>query len=102
MASDVDFQRCPCCGRAFRDPFDYARVRSVAFERLPVPEAVDNLSEAAVARLRARRRADPHKSSRLEGINLTPEIEQACRAAEVSHYLDRLAAMMGCVFSPRC
>lgn len=95
MATDNDLPYCTCCGRPFRNLFDYPRVRIIAFERLPVPEAVDSLSDAAAEKWLTRQRAGLRRQSSSEGINLTPEIEQACRAQEVSCYLDRLAAMVG-------
>src|SRR5437016_9596808 len=79
---------CPTCRREFRSVLDYPRVRVVALEELPIPEAVDRHSDAA-ARKRQARRADATGSleeqlKRLDqGINMTPAIAEACRTAAV-------------------
>ncbi len=91
---------CPTCHRECRRVLDYPRVRIVAVEELPIPEAVDRHSEAA-ARKRLKRRADAPDSleeplKRLdEGINMTPAIAEACRTAAVRDYLNQLAALSG-------
>jgi hypothetical protein len=66
---------CPCCERPFRRVVDYPRVRVQSFERLPLPEAVDTMSEAAAEKWLARRRqanADDRSELREDGINMTP------------------------------
>ena len=95
---------CPCCERAFRSVLGYPRVRVLSFERLPVPEAVDTMSDAAAEKWLARRRkADPDDLSgmRQDGINRTPLIEQACNTPAVTDYLQRLSGMVGQTVKPR-
>jgi hypothetical protein len=75
---------------------DFPRVRVISFDRLPLPEAVDDMSEAAAQKsLEWHRRnpADDHWSRR--GINMTPEIERACHTDQVQEYLTRLSDMVG-------
>src|SRR5438132_9524910 len=96
----LDRHICPTCRREFRGVLDYPRVRVVALEELPIPEAVDRHSDAA-ARKRQARRTDATGSleeqlKRLDqGINLTPAIAEACRTAAVRDYLKQLAALCG-------
>lgn len=93
----ADFsERCPCCGRPFEQVCDYPRVRVLSFERLPIPEAVDDMSDAAAQKALEwhRRNPDENDWSR-RGINRTPEIERACQTPQVCEYLDRLADLAG-------
>ncbi len=81
---------------------DYPQVFVLAFERLPFPEAVDNISEAAAQR-QARRRLERGAggNSRPEaGINMTPVVAQACTTAEVQGYLSQLEALIGQEVTP--
>lgn len=95
---------CPACQRPFRKILDYPQVRVLSFERLPVPEAVDTMSEAAAKKQLARKRrdalADP-SSLWHDGINLTPQIEQACNLPQVVQYFRRLQGAVGKVVKPR-
>ena len=103
---------CPACGREFKHILDYPRVRILDFERLPIPEAVDSFSAAAaekrLRRLRAGR-SDAEAVSgdrqrgplRQDGINMTPQIAQACQTCEVQDYLARLAALRGREVAPQ-
>lgn len=90
-------EECPTCGRPFRGIEDYPRVRVLAFERLPIPEAVDQMSAAAAERWLARRRVEPEKADvrRQDGINMTPAIAETCNRPEVQAYFDQLAALVG-------
>jgi len=102
----TDQNRCPCCGREFKDILDYPRVRVLDFERLPIPEAIDTFSGAVAEKRLARRRAegsisDPLAGLREDGINMTPVIAKACERAEVQNYFARLAAMCGREVEPR-
>ena len=95
---------CPTCRRAFRSITDYPRVRVLSFERLPVPEAVDTMSEAAARKQLAKRRrsgSDDPTVWRQDGINMTPMIEQACSTPIVQDYLRRLGEMVGRTVKPR-
>jgi hypothetical protein len=71
---------CPACDRAFESILDYPRIRVLSFKRLPIPEAVDYSSDAAASKSLARKRRDllDPATWREEGINMTPQIEQAC------------------------
>jgi hypothetical protein len=91
---------CPTCGREFKDILDYPRVRILDVERLPIPEAVDTFSAAAVEKRMARRRAEPSAEhpfagAREDGINMTPVIAKACERSEVQEYFAHLAAIRG-------
>jgi hypothetical protein len=94
---------CPACGREFTAILDYPRVRVLLFERLPTPEAVDDMSAAAAQKVTAWRRTHPsdNASSSHGGINMTPEIERACRTKEVKNYLTQLTEFVGCEVNPR-
>jgi hypothetical protein len=88
--------RCPCCGRPFERILDYPHVRVLSFERLPLPEAVDDVSDAAAQKSLEWHRKNPADEAwSRRGINMTPEIERACRNAEVQEYLDHLAESVG-------
>ena len=104
--------RCPTCGREFKQVSDYPRVRILAFERLPIPEAVDCWSDAAAQRRLSRRRAERSRADaprdggqedlqRQDGINMTPVIARACDVTEVKEYLARLAALPGREVTPQ-
>jgi hypothetical protein len=82
---------CPTCGREFNDVNDYPRVRVLAFERLPIPEAVDEMSEAAAERWLARRRNEPNGGDLRHdrGINMTPAIAEACSRPDVQAYFEQ-------------
>jgi hypothetical protein len=88
---------CPTCGRQFKSVEDYPRVRILAFERLPIPEAVDQMSAAAAERRLARRRIAPDSAEvhREDGINMTPLIADACARPEVQVYFDQLSKLVG-------
>jgi hypothetical protein len=95
---------CPACRRAFRCILDYPRVRILSFERLPVPEAVDTMSEAAARKqLARRRRSAPDEPLRIrdDGINMTPIIEAACNSPAVTDYLKQVAGLVGQAVKPR-
>jgi hypothetical protein len=91
---------CPCCGRPFTAVFDYPRVRVLAFGRLPLPEAIDDISDAAAQKAQEFYRKKPSEPVRPRGINMTPEIERACQTIAVKEYLDHLAALTGREISP--
>jgi hypothetical protein len=94
-------RRCPTCGREFKSIRDYPRVLVLSFERLPIPEAVDQLSEAAAKKWLARRRTGGRAANRAGGgINLTPKIARACAQADVQEYLTRLAQLTGQILDP--
>jgi len=99
---DLGTHHCPACGRPFTSILDYPRVRILAFERMPIPEALDYLSPAAVAKTLKRQGESlgpntwsPH------AINRTPEIARACDTPEVRGYLAGLAIMPGQEMPPR-
>jgi hypothetical protein len=95
---------CPACRRAFRNITDYPRVRVLSFERLPLPEAVDTMSDAAARKQLAKRRrssVDDPALLRQDGINMKPIIEQACSTPIVQDYLRRLGEMVGETVKPR-
>lgn len=95
---------CPCCQRPFRSILDYPRIRVLSFERLPLPEAVDTMSDAAAAKWLARRRkadADDLSAHRQDGINMTPEIDQACSSPSVADFLQRLSRVVGKTLKPK-
>jgi hypothetical protein len=86
--------QCPTCGRKFKGIRNYPRVLVLSFERLPIPEAVDQFSEAAAKKwLAGKRRGE-------EGINRTPEIAAACARTDVQQYLERLARLEGQIVDP--
>ncbi|MCI0739355.1 MAG: hypothetical protein L0Y72_09950 [Gemmataceae bacterium] len=93
---------CPTCGRTFKSIRHYPRVLVLAFERLPIPEAVDRFSEAAAEKWLARKRREGLEGKRAgdEGINRTPEIASACARPEVREYLERLARLDGQTVNP--
>lgn len=97
---------CPTCQRPFKSVFDYPRVRVLAVKELPIPEAVDRMSEAAAQKRRARRGSGPRSLEEElkaldEGINMTPAIAEACRTAAVRDYLKQLAGLCGHEVPPR-
>lgn len=94
---------CPACRREFRSITDYPRVRILSFERLPVPEAVDTMSEAAARKQLAKRRRSSEGPSllRQDDINMTPIIEQVCNTPMVHEYLRRLEGLVGQKVGPR-
>ena len=93
---------CPACGRAFQSILDYPLVRILAFERLPIPEALDYLSPAAAARtLKGRGESVDPSTWSPDAINRTPDIARACDTPEVREYLARLASMPGRQVAPR-
>jgi hypothetical protein len=98
-----DRERCPTCQRAFKTAFDYPRLRILAFERLPIPEAVDTMSDTAaemqLKRFRQKGRSLTHWHD--AGINMTPEIERACGMPEMQAYLGQLAALVGQEVAPK-
>jgi hypothetical protein len=78
----------------------------LAFERLPIPEAMDYWSSAAIEKHISRRKAEQldlntpdvsrHEGlQRQEGINMTPVIAEVLNRAEVQDYLARLTALVG-------
>lgn len=82
---------CPTCGRNFRSIRDYPRVHVIGFEALPVPEAMDSMSDEAAQSGLRRRREIGDLSSWDQGINRTPEIANAMQCPEVVEYLKLLA-----------
>jgi hypothetical protein len=92
--------RCPTCGRKFKSIRDYPRVLVLSFERLPIPEAVDRLSEAAAEKWLERKQSKGRAANRDDGINRTPEIARACAQEEVQEYLERLAQLIGQIEDP--
>ena len=94
-------QRCPCCGRPFESILDYPRVYLVSFERLPVPEAVDDMSDTAAQKSLEWHRKNPNDNTwSRRGINMTPEIERACGTSQVQQYLNHLADVAGRELEP--
>jgi endogenous inhibitor of DNA gyrase (YacG/DUF329 family) len=93
---------CPTCGRPFTSVKDYPRVRVLSFERLPIPEAVDQMSWAAAEKRLARRRKkqDEAESARDGGINMTPAIAAACQKPEIQAYFNQLAALVNQEVAP--
>jgi len=89
--------RCPACHRAFESVFDYPTVRILGFQRLPIPEAVDETSAAAAEKRLARDRHLPSQQADYwrGGINMTPAIERACNTKEVQDYFAYLATLVG-------
>jgi hypothetical protein len=75
----------------------------LSFERLPIPETVDYMSEAAAEKTLARKRQEHsgHGTHRDDGINLTPEMARACDTPQVQEYLAHLAELPGKRVSPR-
>ena len=103
---------CPACGRDFKHVLDFPRVLVLAFERLPIPEAVDYWSAAAIEKQIARRKAEEfdlnapgasrqERLHRQDGINMTPVIAQVLNLAEVQDYLARLTALAGQEVAPQ-
>jgi hypothetical protein len=91
-----DRHDCPTCGRPFLRVFDYPRIEVLRFERLPLPEAIDDMSAAAAERQLARRRQGaPPEVAFGTGINMTPEIERACNAPEMHAYFEQLNRLTG-------
>ena len=90
-------EHCPACGRAFMGVRDYPRVRVLAFERLPIPEAVDQMSAMALQRRHLRRGIEPDslRKPREDGINMTPVIADACETDEVLAYFRQLEGLVG-------
>src|SRR4051812_24770635 len=87
---------CPCCGRAFERIFDYPSVRVLSFERLPIPEAIDDMSDMAAEKSLEWHRRNPTDTDwSRRGINMTPEIDRACETSQVQEYLVRLAEFVG-------
>jgi hypothetical protein len=95
-------ENCPTCGRAFNSVKDYPRVRVLAFERLPIPEAIDDMSWAAAEKRLARRQKnrDEAENPREVGINLTPAIAAACEKPKVQAYFNQLAALVNQEVAP--
>jgi hypothetical protein len=94
-------QNCPCCSRPFEGIADYPRVRVLSFERLPVPEAIDDMSDTAAEKSlewRRKKPADTEWSRR--DINMTPEIDYACHTPHVQAYLNHVADLVGCNVAP--
>jgi hypothetical protein len=94
---------CPTCGRPFKRILEYPSVRVLSFERLPLPEAIDEMSRAAWLRRAERLKDTPLDVAALHsgGINMTPAIERACSAADVQDYFTRLESLVGREVSPQ-
>src|SRR5438445_134293 len=94
--------RCPTCGRDFKSIREYPRVLVLAFERLPIPEAVARMSGEAAEKWLVRQRSEGTTTDRPrdDGINRTPEIASACARADVQEYLVRLAQLTGQIVDP--
>jgi hypothetical protein len=94
---------CPACGRDFENVLDFPRVRIRSFERLPIPEAVDTMSGAALDKKSIRRMRENAAEVDLsaDGINVTPAIERACSTAEIQQYFGCLAQLVGNVVESR-
>jgi hypothetical protein len=91
--------RCPTCGREFKSIHAYPRVLILRFERLPVPEAVDRHSAAAMEkRLVRKHRYD--LSAEEVSINRTPEVAQVCANKEVEEFLAYLGGLVGQIVEP--
>src|SRR5438105_13930192 len=89
-------QSCPCCGRAFERISDYPNVRVLSVERLPIPEAIDDMSDAAAQKSLEWHRSNPTDMDwSRRGINMTPEIDRACRTPQVEEYLNQLESFVG-------
>jgi hypothetical protein len=94
-------QHCPCCGRPLEQIFDYPHVQVLAMERLPLPEAVDDMSDAAAQKSLEWHRRKPFDNDwSRRGINMTPEIDRACQTLLVQQYLDRLSEFVGHKIAP--
>ena len=92
---------CPTCGRALQSVLDYPSVRIVSVERLPLPEAIDDISEEAAANWLSRRRASGDRAASFGGgINRTPEIDRACQRDDVQQYFRRLESLVGLEVPP--
>jgi hypothetical protein len=93
---------CPTCGRAFCGINDFPRVHVLAFEPLPIPEAVDGMSWAAAEKRLARRRSNPDAAAtrRNDGINMTLAIAAACERPDVQSYFNKLAAFVNKEVAP--
>lgn len=103
---------CPACGREFKHILEYPRVRVLGCERLPIPEAVDYWSAAAVEKKMARRRGEQQEFAapgeageewlrRQDGINMTPVVAEALNRAAVQEYLARLTELAGQEVAPQ-
>lgn len=93
---DKNVDHCPACRRPFTGILDYPIVRVLSVERLPVPEAVDYHSAAAVEKGLKRRRVEADVPKWMsEGINRTPEIAAMLTRPEIEKYLADLAAISG-------
>ena len=90
-------EHCPTCGRAFASIHDFPRVRVLDFERLPIPEAVDQMSAAALEKWQTRRSMELNRDDtfRQEGINMTPAIARLCEMSEVRNYVRKLEETVG-------
>jgi hypothetical protein len=94
--------KCPACDRSFDSILDYPLVRLLAFERLSVPEAVDEMSAAAEKPLsRVRERLTQPVEYRHGVINMTPAIERACETNIVQEYFTELESLVGRELSPQ-
>src|SRR5438094_30981 len=88
-------ERCPSCRRPFESISDFPRIRVLAIERLPIPEAIDSMS-AEAAEKRYRRRQPAGRASRFgDGINRTPEIQQAYEQPSMRAYFEKLSSLIG-------
>jgi hypothetical protein len=95
--------QCPACHRTFESVFDYPAIKLTGFERLPVPEAIDDMSAAAAEkRVSAMRNAPTtHNAFLTGGINMTPAIERACSKPLTEEYLSQLEALVGQELRPQ-
>jgi hypothetical protein len=95
-------ETCPTCGRPFKGVQDYPQVLVLDFERLPIPEAVDHMSDEAAQRQTRRRieRGSVGGSRPEAGINMTPVVAQACERADVQAYLSQLESLIGQTVAP--
>ena len=94
-------ERCPTCERPLRSVLDFPVVRVLNVERLPIPEAVDTISEEAAVKRMQRWRHTPDKPRAMDdGINRTPEIARACQTEAVKEYFDQLSGLMGHEIAP--
>jgi len=93
---DKSAHACPACGREFKSILDYPRVRILSFERLPTPEAVDEMSGAAAQKaLEWHRRHPEDMDWSRRGINMTPEVSGVCESKPVVEYLAFLEGLAG-------
>ncbi len=93
---------CPACGRKFKNIRDSPRVLVLSFELLPLPEAVDQFSDAAAHKRLARKRHEGPRAkfADMDGINRTPEIADACARQDVQDYLQSLTQLAGQTVTP--